>query len=136
MNLSYLVNTTRIIAGTLAYLADLSETPPQVRITSPRVGFLYNEGIRKREIDEFKTTVIDHIWIWAEVEHATVPIQHAEFYYDGKLVFTDTGAPFTWQFNKFSLGKHQITVIVYDQLGRNSTDWREIRFINIFKKIR
>jgi hypothetical protein len=136
VNLSYLVNTTRIIAGTLAYLADLSETPPQVRITSPRVGFLYNDGMRKREIDEFKTTVVDHIWIWAEVEHATVPIQRAEFYYDGKLVLTDTEAPFTWQFNKFSLGKHQITVIVYDQLGRNSTDWREIRFINIFKKIR
>jgi aminopeptidase YwaD len=136
VNLSYLVNTTRIIAATLAYLADFSEVPPQVRITSPRVGFLYNDGMRKREIDEFKTTVIDHIWIWAEVEYATVPIERAEFYYDGKLVLTDTEAPFTWHYNKFSLGKHQITVIVYDQLGRNSTDWREIRFINIFKKIR
>ena len=136
VNLSYLVNTTRMIAGTLAYLADLTETPSQVRITSPRVGFLYNNGMRKRELNEFKTTVINNIWIWAEVEYATVPIQRAEFYYDGKLVWTDTEAPFTWQFNKFSLGKHQITVIVYDQIGRNSTDWREIRFINIFKKIR
>jgi aminopeptidase YwaD len=136
VNLSYLVNTTRIIAGTLAYLADLSETPPQVRITSPRVGFLYNDGIQTREIGEFKTTVIDYIWIWAEVEQSSIPIQRAEFYYDGKLVLTDTEAPFTWQFNKFSVGKHQITVIVYDQLGRNSTDWREIRFINIFKRIK
>jgi hypothetical protein len=107
-----------------------------VRITSPRVGFLYNAGIQKREIGEFKTTVIDYIWIWAEVEQASIPIQRAEFYYDGKLVFTDTEAPFTWQFNKFSVGKHQISVIVYDQLGRNSTDWREIRFINIFKRIK
>jgi hypothetical protein len=135
VNLSYLVNTTRMIAGTLAYLADLTETPPQVRITSPRVGFLYNDGMKKREIGEFKTTVINDIWVWAEVEYATIPIERAEFYYDGKLVFTDTEAPFKWQFNKFSLGKHQITVIVYDQLGRNSTDWREIRFINVFKKI-
>jgi Peptidase family M28 len=136
VNLSYLLNTTRIIAATLAYLADFSEPPTQVRITSPRVGFLYNDGMRKREINEFKTIVIDYIWIWAEVEHTTVPIERAEFYYDGKLVLTDTEAPFTWQFNKFSLGKHEITVLVYDQLGRNSTDWREIRFINIFKKIK
>jgi aminopeptidase YwaD len=136
VNLSYLVKTTRIIAATLAYLADLPETPPQVRITSPRVGFLYNEGMRKYAIDELKTTVIDDIWIWAEVDYATVPIERAEFYYDGKLVFTDTEAPYKWQFNKFSLGKHQIIVLVYDQLGKNSSDWREIRFINIFKRIK
>ncbi|HUT00551.1 MAG TPA: M20/M25/M40 family metallo-hydrolase [Candidatus Thermoplasmatota archaeon] len=136
VNISYLVNTTRIIAATLAYLADITETPPQVRITSPRVGFLYNAGMKKRAIDEFKTTVINDIWVWAEVDYATVPIERAEFYYDGKLVFTDTEAPFKWQFNKFSLRKHQITVVVYDQLGRNSSDWREIRFINIFKRIK
>jgi hypothetical protein len=136
VNLSYLVNTTRIIAGTLAYLADLTETLPQVRITSPRIGFLYNSGMRMHEIGEFKTMVINDIWIWAEVDYASVPIERAEFYYDGKLVFIDTEAPFKWQFNKFSLRTHQITVLVYDQLGRNSSDWREIRFINIFKKIR
>jgi hypothetical protein len=134
VNLSYLVNTTRMIAGTLAYLADIPEVPPQVRITSPCIGFLYKEGMRKRQIDQYKTTVVNDIWIWAEVEHVTVPLQRAEFYYDGKLVFTDTEAPFKWHFNKFSLGKHDITVIVYDQLGRNSTDWREIRFINLLLK--
>jgi len=136
VNISYLVNMTRIIAATLAHLADLTETPPQVRITSPRIGFLYNAGMRKRAISEFKTTVINDIWIWAEIDYASVPIERAEFYYDGKLVFIDTEAPFKWQFNKFSLRKHQITVLVYDQLGRNSSDWREIHFINIFKKIR
>jgi hypothetical protein len=136
VNISYLVNTTRIIAVAIAHLADLSETPPQVRITSPRVGFLYNAGIRMREIDEFETTVIDDIWIWAEVDNTTIPLERAEFYYDGKLVFTDTEVPFKWQFNKFSLRKHEITVFVYDQLGRNTSDWREIHFINIFKKIR
>jgi aminopeptidase YwaD len=135
INLSYLVNMTRIIAATLAYLADMDQTPPQIRITSPRVGFLYIDGMKKRPLNDFKTTVINNIWIWAEVDNATIPIQRAEFYYDGKLVYTDTEAPFMWEFNKFSLRKHQITVVVYDQLGRNSSDWREIRFINIFKKI-
>lgn len=136
VNLSYLVNTTRIIAATLAYIADLPETPPQVRITSPRVGFLYNAGMRKRQNDDFKTTVIDDIWVWAEVDYATVPIEKAEFYYDGRLVCTDTEAPFAWQFNKFSLRNHEITVVVYDQLGRNSSDWRQIHFINILKRIK
>ena len=136
VNLSYLVNTTRIIAATLASVADLSETPLQVRITSPRVGFLYNAGMRKGEIDDLKTTVIDDIWIWAEVDDATIPIERADFYYDGKLVYTDTEAPFKWQFNKFSVRKHEITVYVYDQLGRNSSDWRDIHFINILKRIR
>jgi hypothetical protein len=135
VNLSYLVNTTRNIAATLAYLADMDQTPPQVRITSPRVGFLYKEGIQKHPLDEFKTTVINNIWIWAEVDNATIPIQRAEFYYDGKLVYTDTEAPFAWEFNKFSLRKHQIIVVVFDLLGRNSSDWREIRFINLLKRI-
>ncbi len=135
VNLSYLVNTTRNIAATLAYLADMDQTPPQVRITSPRVGFLYKEGIQKRPLDEFKTTVINNIWIWAEVDNVTIPIQRAEFYYDGKLVYTDTEAPFAWEFNKFSLQKHQIIVMVFDLLGRNSSDWREIRFINLLKGI-
>lgn len=134
VNISYLVNTTRIIAATLAYLADVLDPPPQVRITSPQVGFLYNNEMKKRPIDEFKTTVIDGIWIWAEVDYATAPIERAEFYYDGKLVFTDTEAPYKWKFDKFSLRKHQITVIVYDELGRESSDWREIRFINIFRR--
>ena len=136
VNISYLVNTTRIIAVALATLADLTETPPQVRITSPRIGFLYNAGQKQRAISEFKTTVINDIWVWAEVDNATVPIERAEFYYDGKLVFTDTEVPFKWQFKKISLRKHEITVLVYDQLGRNSSDWREIHFINLFKKIR
>lgn len=136
VNISYLVNMTRVIAATLAYLADVNETYPQVRITSPRIGYLYNAGMEKRALNEFKTIVINDIWVWAEIDYATAPIERAEFYYDGKLVYTDTEAPYKWQFNKISLRKHEITVIIYDELGRNSTDWREIQFINIFKKIR
>jgi Zn-dependent M28 family amino/carboxypeptidase len=135
INLSYLVNMTRLIAASLAYLADLDTTPPQVRITSPRVGYLYFDGMQRRPLKDFKTTVINNIWIWAEMDNETVPIERAEFYFDGKLVFTDTEAPYKWEFNKISLRKHEITVVVYDQLGRTSSDWREIRFINLLRKI-
>jgi hypothetical protein len=69
------------------------------------------------------------------MDNETVPIERAEFYFDGKLVYTDTEAPFKWEFNKISLRKHEITVVVYDQLGQTSSDWREIRFINLLRKI-
>lgn len=134
VNISYLVNTTRLIAATLAVLADIPETPPQIRITSPRVGFLYHNGMKKRQIGEFKTTVINDIWVWAEGSDETNPLQKAEFYLDGRLVYTDTEPPFQWQFNKISLRKHQIIVVAYDDLGRNTSDWREIRFINLLKR--
>jgi len=133
VNISYLVKTTRIIAASLAYIADLPDIPLQVRIISPRVGFLYNAGMEKYRIEQFKTTVINDIWVWTDVYDADAPLLRAEFYYDGKLAYTDTEPPFNWHFNKISLGKHQVSVIVYDTLGRNSSDWRSIRFINLFK---
>jgi len=133
VNFSYLINTTRLIAGTLAYLADNYDTYPQVRIVSPRFGKLYFEGREKFNITKLKTVILDDIWIWTEVKFATVPIERAEFYYDNKLKFTDTEPPFKWHLNKLSIRKHRITVIVYDNLGRKSSDWRDIYFINILK---
>jgi hypothetical protein len=136
INLSYLVNTTKAIAGALAYLADLPETPPQVRIASPKVGSRYVAGMQKHDLKKFKTIVLDDIWIWAEVHYGTAPIMKAEFYDNGKLVSTITQAPFKWHLNERSLRNHEIMVKVYDQLGRTSTDWRELRFINLFLKNR
>lgn len=133
VNLSYLVNTTRIIAGTIAYLADNYDTYPQVRIVSPKFGKLYFEGREICNIRDLKTAVINYIWIWTDVKFATVPIERAEFYYDNLLAYTDTDPPFKWNFNKLSIRKHRITVVVYDELGRKSSDWRDIRFINLFK---
>ncbi|UCD14161.1 MAG: M28 family peptidase [Thermoplasmatales archaeon] len=133
VNFSYLVNTTRILAGTLAYLADNYETYPQVRIVSPKFGKLYFEGREIHNIDDLKTIVIDDIWIWIDVKCATVPIERAEFYYGNKLEYTDNEPPFKWHLNKLSIRKHRITVVVYDNLGRKSSDRRDIRFINLLK---
>ena len=63
----------------------------------------------------------------------SVPLVKAEFYLNDRLEFIDIEEPFKWHFNKFSVRKHKITVIVYDQQGRNSTDFRNIRFINLLK---
>jgi hypothetical protein len=135
INLSYLVKTTRIITGTLAYLANLEDFYPQIRIESPKFGKLYFEGRKKIDIGDLKTIVVDDIWIWADERASDVPIKRTEFYYDKRLVYTDTEAPFKWHFNKLSIRKHRITVIAYDELGRKSKDWRDIRFINLLKRI-
>jgi hypothetical protein len=134
VNLSYLVKTTRMITALLATLADQTDFSPQITIVSPRQGKQYFYGMERQNISDLKTTVIDDIWIWAKIRYSTVPIDHVEFYYDDQLEYTDTTAPYIWQFNKHSLATHRITVILYDQLGRKSTDIRDIRFINLLLK--
>ncbi len=134
VNFSYLVKTTRLITALLATLADYHHFNPQVTIASPRIGKLYFEGQERQNISDLKTTVINDIWIWAEVRYASVPVIRAEFYLDNRLMYTDTVAPFSWQFNKFSLRNHRVTIIIYDQLGRKSTVFRDIRCINILLK--
>lgn len=134
INFSYLVNTTRIIAGTIAYLADTQNTYPQVQIESPRIGYLYSSGMEKRPLPDLKTLVVNRLWIWADVKYTTSPVVRAEFYVDDTLVFTDTEPPFKWEFNKFSVRTHRITVVVYDTLGRKTTTWQDIRFINLLLK--
>lgn len=133
INFSYLVNTTRLIAATMAYLADLDIPNPQVRIESPKQGKLYYEGLEKREIADLKTIVIDGIWIWADDIPGDVSIVSAEFYYDDILEYVDTEPPFKWHFNKLSVRKHKVTVIVYDEVGRTASAFKYIRFINLFK---
>jgi hypothetical protein len=131
VNLSYLVNTTRLIVGTLAFLADCSGMHPQVFVESPRMGNLYFEGMKRITVDDLHTVVLDDIWIWADVMNDSFPVKRAEFYFDDILEYTDTDYPFKWYFHKRSLGKHRITIIIYDQIGRKSSVWQDIFLINV-----
>ena len=133
INFSYLVNTTRLIVATIAFLADNEYTYPQIQIESPQFGKLYYKGMKRCNIRDLNTIVIDDIWIWAEVKYAMNPIERVEFYYDELLVFTDTEYPYKWHFNKLSIGKHRITVIAYDQYGRRTSSFKDILFINVFR---
>jgi hypothetical protein len=132
VNMSYLVNTTRLISSTIAHIADSTQHPAQVRITSPQMGFFYRDGIQKKEIHEYKTVVLNDMWIWAEVDYDSAPLLRAEFYYNGRLMHVDTEEPFKWHFNQRSFGKQEIIVKVYDIQGRSTMDWKEIFFINLF----
>jgi hypothetical protein len=133
VNFSYLVNTTRHIAATMAILADTDIEQPQLHIANPRFGkILFNDNEKKTY--KYKTPIIlDETNIYAEVKQGTYPIEKVEFYYDDKLLLTDTEKPYDYMLNKTSIGFHKIKVITYDTNGNNATDEMKILFINIQK---
>lgn len=131
VNFSYLVNTTKMIVSVMAFLADTNEIPPQVRIESPKIGNVYHKDSKVCNIGGLTTIALNGIWIWADVKYSPSKIIKAEFYYDGKLVHTDTEPAYNWYCNKISLRNHCIKVIVYDDRGKEYSDWIKIFFINL-----
>ncbi len=133
VNFSYLVNTTRHIAATMAILADIEIEQPQMYIANPRAGrILFNDNLQKTY--KYKTPlVIDETNIYAEVKQGKYSIEKVEFFYNNKLLFTDTEKPFEFMLNKISIGFHKIKVIAYDTKGNSATDQMKIFFFNILK---
>ena len=133
VNFSYLVNTTRHIAATIAMLADMDIEQPQMYIANPRYGkILFNDNEKKTY--KYKTPIIiDETNIYAEVKQGKYPIKKVEFYYKDKLLFTDTEKPYEYMLNKISIGFHKIKVIAYDTIGNKATDEIKILFLNILK---
>ncbi|MCD6572863.1 MAG: hypothetical protein J7K95_02060 [Thermoplasmata archaeon] len=58
-------------------------------------------------------------------------LDKAEFYIDGKLKYVAYEAPFTWIWNEFAFGRHEIKVIVYDYAGNIAIDEQKIWILNI-----
>lgn len=135
INFSYFVNTTRLIVGALAYLADIEMEHPQIKIVSPIKGKLYFEDRILRNLKDFKTIVLDDVLICTEAEEGSSPIEKVEFYYDGKLMETDTEKPYQWRLNKYSAREHSITTIVYDSEGKTARDHLYFRYTNLIKII-
>jgi len=105
------------------------------RIEAQRKGKLYFEGREQKDLkdknnDQLRTIVLDDICIWAEILHDFNNIEKVEFYYNGRLQFTDTEPPFKWILNKFSLFNHRIEIISYSYAGQTASDWIDILFIN------
>lgn len=130
VNIPYLVNYTKLIAGTLATLADTNVVPPQVRLVSPRPGTLSVHGRYQKDIDERRTVCYNDVWIYAQVFHPCAPITHVDFYEDGRLKFNDTEAPYTWHLQTRSIRTHTITIIAYDIQGHTTRTTRNIDYIN------
>ncbi len=134
INFSYLANITKLIVGSLAYLADFEVTYPRIKIVTPKRGRLYFED---RTIKKFlfdKTKIIDDVLIHTKVKQGDSPISFVEFYYNGRKVFNDTEPPYQFRLNRYSLRKHRVRVVVYDEEGRSASDEIKFYFFNIIKK--
>jgi hypothetical protein len=130
VNICYLVNTTRLIAATIATIADENDRPIKVTIESPQKGTLYYHGRLLREYDEDKTIILDNKWVYLDVKTFDADIEKIEFYIDEKRQHTTYDIPHVWNMNCFSFGSRQLTVIAYDTKGRTSTDQITVKFYN------
>jgi len=131
VNFSYLTNMTRLIVASLAHLADIKNYYPQVKIDAPKRGRLYfNDNTILNLKHEF-TVVFGQFLVSAKVKPGDAPIEKVQFYYDGKLVFTDMKIPYQWILNIPSFNKHTIQVIAFDEKGRNTSDKITFSFINL-----
>ena len=136
VNFSYLANTTRHIAGTLAILGDKEDIHPQIRIANPKKGRLFYEDFEIKKLRLNKTIVLDDTLICTEITKGKTPIEKVEFYYDGKLMSTIEEPPYQWRLNERSFGikKKIVKVIAYDELGRTTEDEVLLRYTNLIKK--
>ena len=134
INFSYLVNVTKLIVGSLAYLADFEITYPRIKIVTPKRGRFYFEDRTIKKFLYDKTKVINDVLIHTRVTEGDSPISYVEFYYNGKKVFKDTDAPYQYRINKYSIRKHNIKVVVYDEKGRSASDEIRFYFLNILKR--
>lgn len=135
MNIPYLTKTTKLIVTCIAYISDMELNRPFIFIESPRKGNLYFEGrkiknINDKKDDQLRTVIINDIWIWVDVLSETFSIDRVEFYYNGRIQYTDYDYPYKWQLNKFSYFNHRIDVIAYDINGNSASDWIDILYIN------
>ncbi len=134
VNFGYLANMTKLIVASLAHLADIEVYYPQIRISSPKRGRLYFEDVTLKKFNYARTVVLDDILICTYVKPGDASIENVKFYYDGKLVFTDSDAPYQWRLNKRSIKEHAVEVILYDKKGRTARDQVTFRYINLFLK--
>jgi hypothetical protein len=133
VNISYLVNTTRIIAATIAYIADIEDQPPRITISTPKKGKLYYEDRVLKTYKTDKTIVINDIWIYTDIKTYNSDIDKVEFYYDDNLEYTAEKIPYVCHLNKNSIRRHTVKTILYDKKGRTSEDQINFLYFNLLK---
>jgi len=133
INFSFLVNTTRHIVGSMAYVADFNNPYPQIIIKNPKRGRLFYKDRPVIDFTYDKIVVIKDVHIYAEVKPGEAEIEKVEFYYDDKLEFTDTELPYEWGLDKKSIRKHKVKAVAYDTLGNTACDTIFFHYYHIRK---
>ncbi len=129
VNLDYLLNTTRLIAGTIAFLGDAEMEKPYVMLSSPKRGRIYVNGEEIYKLKKERTAVIGKNAVSAYV-NSPHSIERVEFYVDDQLVYTDDEAPYKYEMSRISFRKHEITAVAYDAQGKHSMDSIDIFWLD------
>ncbi len=97
-----------------------------VRIEKPEEGYIY---IFDREImPASKTMILGKITVQV---NASGGAEKVEFYIDDELKYEDNEAPFSWQWNEFAVGIHEIKVVAYNSEGNEAEDKLNVMIFNI-----
>ena len=129
VNLDYLLNTTRLIAGIIAFLGDANLEKPYLMISSPKKGRVYLNGKEVLKSENILSIIFGKYYLKA---NAISPygIEKVEFYMDKKLIYVDYKAPYECEMNIFSLWKHEIKVLAYDNSKQHATDTMKLFWLN------
>jgi len=129
VNLSYLVNTTRLITGTIEALADMP-LRPQVMLEVPRRDMLHYGGgmlpLPRGSIVVGDCTVRARMWHGAA--------EQVDFYLDDSLVHSDSAAPFTWDVDRSVVGMRTLRAVATDMAGRGSEDYMPVLFLHVLPR--
>ena len=93
---------------------------PLITIAKPKEGYLYL--FDKESIPLVRNTiVVGKITIEVEA-YDEDGIDKVAFYVDNVLSFSDYNEPYSWTWNKFAIGNHEIKVIAYDVSENKAED--------------
>jgi len=98
----------------------------QVSITKPEGGKLYLMDKEIIAIGGNRTIIIGGIAIEANTNGNKI-----EFYIDDELKYEDSESPYSWQWNEFAMGRHEIMVRAYDGRGNEVRDSMNVMIFNI-----
>ncbi|MBC7081342.1 MAG: Zn-dependent exopeptidase M28 [Thermoplasmatales archaeon] len=128
VNFSYLLKTTRLIAGAIACTADAEIEKPYFSIISPRRGGIYFNGEKVYELRNEKLFALGKIFLSLSLKNEAEKIK---VYLDNKIIHVFNFPPYEMEISFPSFGKHELKLIAYNK-NKFSTDWIEFYWLNLF----
>ncbi|MEM2935067.1 MAG: M28 family metallopeptidase [Candidatus Thermoplasmatota archaeon] len=130
INFTYLLKTTRLIAGAIASIADAEIEKPYFSILLPARGKIY---FNEKEVYELKN---EKIFAFGKIYLSLFPkteVEKFEVYLDNKTIHVFYSPLYELELSKFSFGKHELKIIAYNKY-KFSTDWIEFYWVNFGMK--
>jgi hypothetical protein len=134
VNISYLVNTTRLIAIALADFAGLVELPVQVIIDRPVRGALNVNGNQLLTLSSSRilmTIAVGNTVVSVTQRFGDESVDRVEFFLDDELVHSDGTEPYSWTVDQTLLGLHEVKATLYTLDGTTTTDILPVLFATL-----